>query len=382
MKRTPRILTCLWTLTALVLLAACGGQPAAPTQAPAQAPAPATQGAPAPAAEPTADQGGGQAAAVDSLAALVAAAKQEGSVTIYAGGHTRDQITELVKRFEEQYGIKVNATRKPTGEIMQMLAAEKQAGKVGADVISAADLAALDWLRQQGMLVKYQPPNAADIAPALMEPTGDSVPFTLNVLGIAYNTAKVPADKVPQKWQDLMDPVFAGQVAHGNPATSGTTAGFVNAVSNIAGWDVYRVLGAGGMLVQDSATALAQFVITGEALVALPGVEPQVIDAQKKGEPLAMAYPAEGVPMNAYYVAVVEGAAHPNAAKLFMAFHVAEDTQRFLNDELAARSVLKHVPPPAGLPALGDLKLVNPDFAWMQQNRDQMLEQFNGYLKK
>ena len=322
------------------------------------------------------------AAAAAFPADLVAAAKQEGSVTIYTGGHTREQITELAKRFEREFGIKVQATRKPTGDILQMLAAEQKAGAVRTDMIAVADLAALGHLRQQGLIEKYLPPNADQVVESLVAPGGDSVPFTLNVLGIAYNRAKVPPDKAPRAWKDLLDPVFRGKVAHGNPATSGTTAGFVNAVTNLVGWELYQRLGAGGMLVQDSATALAQLVITGEALIALPGVEPQVIEAQKRGEPLAMAYPAEGVPVNAYYLSVAKTAKSPNAARLFVAYHVAEETQRFLNDQLASRSVLKQVPPPAGLPRLTEVKLVTPDFAWLATHRKEMLDRFAGYLKK
>lgn len=315
-------------------------------------------------------------------AELIAAAKQEGTVVIYSGGHTREQITELAKRFEREFGIKVQATRKPTGDILQMLAAEQKAGAVRADVLAVADLAALGYLRQEGLLEKYLPPNADQVVESLMDPGGDSVPFTLNVLGIAYNKAKVPADRVPRSWKDLLHPFFQGKVAHGNPATSGTTAGFVNAVTNIAGWEIYQRLGAGGMLIQDSATALAQLVITGEALVALPGVEPNVLDAQKRGEPLAMAYPAEGVPVNAYYISVAKTAKHPNAARLFVAFHLTDDTQRFLNDQLASRAVLRHVAPPAGLPKLTEVKLVVPDFAWLAVHRKEMLEKFAGYLRK
>jgi len=322
------------------------------------------------------------AAATELPADLVAAAKQEGAVVVYTGAHTREQITEVSRRFEREFGIRVQATRKPTGDILQMIAAEQRAGAVRADVIGVADLASLAHLRQQGLLAKYLPPNAGDVAEALVDPGGDSVPFTLNVLGIAYNRAKVPAERVPKRWKDLMDPFFRGKVAHGNPATSGTTAGFVEVLTRLVGWELYERLGAGGMLVQDSATALAQLVLTGEALVALPGVEPQVLEAQKRGEPLAMAYPPEGVPVNAYYLAVAAGAKHPNAARLFVAYHLSEGLQRVLNDQLASRAVLRQIAPPAGLPRLGEVRLVAPDFAWLGANRKAMLERFQGTLRK
>ncbi len=367
MNKSVRFLGTLVSLA--LLLSACGGKPAE---------APKTTEAPKPAAEAKKEAPAAPAAGDD----LVAAAKKEGTVTVYAGAHTREQITDLAKRFEEKYGIKVVATRKATGEIMQMVEAERKAGAVQADVISVADAASLAKLRTDGMLEKFSPRGADRIEPAVAVKEGDAVPFYLLALGIVYNKDKVTGADIPKTWKDLTSDKFKGRIVHGNPDTSGTTAGFVNAVTKIAGWEVYEKIGTGGMLIQDSATGLVQLLVTGEALVALPGVEPNYIDALKKGEPVAIAYPTDGVPANVYYISAVKGAKHSAAAKLFVQFHIEEETQRYLSEKLASRPVIKGVAAPQGLPELSSLKLVEPDWVWLQANKRQQSQQFQGYLKK
>lgn len=313
---------------------------------------------------------------------LIEAAQAEGSVVLYTGAHTRSQFTNLIKRFEETYGITVEGTRKPTWDTMTMIAAEQQADNIRADIVGVADLAALELLRSEGLLAKYQPENADDVYEVLQVPEGDAVPFTFLLLGIAYNTDKVTGDMVPDSWQELAGTDWDGRVAHGNPATSGTAAGFVQTVTSIAGWELYEKLGEEGMLLQDSSTAVAQLVVTGEALVALPGVESQAVPMSAKGEPIAMSYPSEGVPMNAYYLAMLKDAPHPNAARLLLAFHLMEETQQYLVDELASRPVLTGVTPPTRMPALDEVKVVQPDFGWLRENREQMVQQFMDTLQR
>ena len=357
----------VWMVATVVLVGCAGGaqQPAAPAQTEKEA------------AQPAAEQASGAI-----TPELIEAAKKEGTVVLYTGAHTRSQFTGLIERFEKTYGIKVEGTRKPTGDIMAMVAAEQEAGNVRADVIGVADLASLAVLRSKGLLAKFQPANAGDIYEVLQIPEGDAVPFTMLLLGIAYNTKEVTGDKVPKSWQQLADTDWGGRVAHGNPATSGTAAGFVQTVVSLVGWDFYKKLGANGILLQDSSTAVAQMVVTGEALIALPGVESRVAPLNRKGEPIAMSYPEEGVPMNAYYLAVSAQAPHPNAARLLVAFHLAEETQRYLVEELSSRSVLTTIGPPAGMPGLDEVKVRQPDFAWLKENKQQMLDQFNSYLKR
>lgn len=344
-----------------------------------------TVACPAPGTTPEADQGdagSGQAATSGAITPeLIEAAQEEGSVVMYTGAHTRSQFSNLIERFEEEYGITVEGTRKPTGDIMTMIAAEQQADNIRADVVGVADLASLDHLRSEGLLSDYLPETAGDVHETIQVPEGDAAAFTLLLLGYAYNTNEF-GDDVPGSWAELASMPLDGRVAHGSPASSGTAAGFVQTVADIAGWEFYEQIGAEGMLLQDSATAVAQLLVTGEALVALPGVESQVAQMKTEGEPVDMAYPSEGVPMNAYYLAVLEDAPHPNAARLLLAFHLAEETQQYLVDDLYSRSVLTTIDPPTGLPPLGDIEAQQPDFERLRENREEMVDRFMNSIRQ
>lgn len=301
---------------------------------------------------------------------LVAKAKQEGTVVIYAGGHTREQMSFLAEQFEKKYGVKVVSTRKPTGDILRMLASEQAAGNIQADVVSLADPASFTILSKQGLLEQYRVPNWNNIVESLRDPAGFYTPFTVNILGLAYNTRLVA--ETPTSWGAATDSRWRSKVVHANPAASGTTAAFVNGLVKTLGWDYYKRLAANKPLVVDSGTAVPQMVITGEVAFGLPGAESVVLPAITRGEPIKLAYPEEGSPVSLYALAVVKGAKHPNAARLFVNFHTEAEVQRALAEQLASRPVLQDIKPPPGMPEMEKVKTVLPDFAWLLEHaRDQ-----------
>lgn len=305
--------------------------------------------------------------AISQEDSLVAAAKREGTVTLYGGGHTREQATEIAQKFQAKYGIKVEVTRKPTGEVVGMVEAERKAGALKADVISVADPAEFLRWAPQGVLAKYQPPTADSFLPQLRDPSGYYSPYYVAALGLAYNTALSRQKIVPQSWWDLIDPRWKGKVVHVNPNTSGTAASFVYGMVKLVGWDWYQKLAANRPFVPDSALSVPQLILSGEALLGAPPVEPQLFLTMKSGEPIALTYPKEGVPVAINVIAALAGSPHPNAAKLLIAYHTSDEVQRMLSGE-GARPILKGVPAPAGLPPLETLKIVVPDYVYLSQH--------------
>lgn len=135
----------------------------------------------------------------------------------------------------------------------------------------------------------------------------------------------------------------------------------------LAGWEWYQKLAANRPFVPDSALSVPQLILSGEALLGVPPIEPQLILVMKKGEPIAMSYPREGVPIAINVIAVLAGAPHPNAAKLLVAFHASDEVQRFISSE-GARPVLKGIPTPSGMPSVETMKIVVPDYAYLMEH--------------
>lgn len=338
----PRLLALLAALA--LLLVACGGdQPASDADQPADDAA-------------AADGAGGTEAAPAAAAGddLVAAAQEEGAVNLSGGGHTRDQVELLASAFEEEYGIPVTYNREESGAIVQQVEAQLSAGALQTDVVSLNDALTFERWAEQGVTTGSELPNRDQILEALATGDAPHVPFTLLALGVSYNGARITDP--PQTWSDLAatDAVFA----HADPGSSGAAFTFVGILTDLLGEEFYEQLGQHQVLTTDSALAMTQLVATGEVDYALPGVESEVFNAQRSGEPLEIVYPEEGIPSLAGLIAPLAEAPNPNAAKLLVQYQLSEEFQTRMAQEIGSRSVLQGVPAPEGMPDLSDANLV------------------------
>src|SRR6266540_4219427 len=108
-----RQLSVLWVLlAAMVALVASGGSSARPTAAAAAPPKKAT---------------------AKQWKALIAKAKQEGSVTIYSI-QAPTNLADLAAKFKDKYGINVTVNRKADNDLLPQINAEISSGNVQADV--------------------------------------------------------------------------------------------------------------------------------------------------------------------------------------------------------------------------------------------------------
>lgn len=338
-------------LLAVALLAAgCGGSKPADTGAQKSA-------APAPSAE----------------ADLVAKAKAEGKVVLYAGGHTREGVESIAKAFQEKYGIPVEYTRKGTGEVVKMVEAEKGANAIRVDVISVADpTIAMGWA-QKGLLAAHKTPNWDDITDAVKDKDGYWSTYSITMLGIMYNTAKIK--NPPQTWEEIFDPRF--KVVHASPSYSGTAASFMNAIINSSeGWGFYEKLKKNKPIVVQSSLALPQMLLAGEADLGIPGIESQVEDARKAGQPVGLIYPKKNQPTLLSPIAIMKDAPHPNAARLLYNFHLSAEGQK-LHADGGGRSVLKKdAPPSPGLPPMSQLNTIYTNYQDLEANKKAQFAKF------
>ncbi len=317
----------------------------------------------------------GAASAQESPQSLIDAAKKEGVVLMYAGGHTREGATEVAAQFEKKYGIRVEFTRKGTGEVAKMVEAERQTGNSRGDVISVSDRGlTIHWCRD-GVLAKIQIPNAGAIPKEMIGHDGCSVTYSLGPLGIMYNTRTVKPADLPKKWSDLLDPKWKGKIVHADPSYSGTSLTFVNALTRAFGPKYYQELGKNKLLAVQSSLAVPQMVLSGEALLGIPAIESLIAVAKEKGEPLGMIYPTDGVVGSGSDLAVLAKAPHPNAARLLVNFHLSDEMQKdFVRN--GGRSVNAKIAAPKDTPATSSLKFLWADVPWLADHRAEQIKQF------
>lgn len=320
---------------------------------------------------------GGGGGTVDAPeGSLVAKAQEEGEVVLYAGGHTRDSVELLADEFEEKYGITVTFVRDDSGAVAQKIQSELAGGGLNADVVSLTDTPTMIGWGEEGVTTPVDIPNRDQIIADLDDPDTPHVPIALVPLGIMYNGATLDASKVPGTWDELASGPAGLSLSMSDPNASGTALQFVHMLTELKGEDYFAELAGRNPAVVESSLTLSQLVLTGEADVAAPALEPLVLRAAAGGEPLEIVYPEDGVPVFTSDIAALAEAPHPNAAALLVRFQLSEEFQQTAVEESGARSVLQGVAPPEGARDLSELELLSPDYDALSKDAEQLRSRF------
>ena len=124
------------------------------------------------ASESTATDGGGDSADAEAaLADLVAAAQEEGSVTIYSS-QGLDQLNALGAAFEEEYGISVEVVRSADADMIARVDTELSTGTAGADLVVTA---AQGWIEGHAAAGDCVDPTASPQIAGLGDYDADAV---------------------------------------------------------------------------------------------------------------------------------------------------------------------------------------------------------------
>jgi ABC-type Fe3+ transport system substrate-binding protein len=167
------------------------------------------------------------------------------------------------------------------------------------------------------------------ITDAMVEADGMTVKVTTTMPGLAYNSRLAPSK--PTSLADLLKPEFKGKIAstpyaaHFDVLASNDLWGPERAV------DYARKLSAqiSGLIRCNEGDRLAsgEFVAMG---LTCTGTD--FVQAVKKGAPIVHAQASDFPVLAFFYLSVPKNAAHPNAAKLFVAYAMSAGGQKLIHD--------------------------------------------------
>jgi iron(III) transport system substrate-binding protein len=276
---------------------------------------------------------------------LLAAAKKEGRIVLYTANFL-DTEQAVVKRFSQRFpGIQIEIVRGPTGQLITRIKTEAAANKMIADVIDISDRAQARAMND--LFAPYTPPNAADYA--VFARTGDRLwPRSGNAWTIAYN-AELVKDP-PKSWSDLTKPEF-GKMHLGQTVVVAGGGPFNRAMfeRKVLGEDYWAKQAALKPVLFPSQAPMVDAMIRGEIAIA-PLVTNLAIPLADQGAPIKWFFAPEGVPVTVFCAGVAKGAAHPNAAKLFLDWALSREGQALMV-ELGSFSSLVNAPMPPGVDA-------------------------------
>jgi putative spermidine/putrescine transport system substrate-binding protein len=266
------------------------------------------------------------------MAALIDAAKKEGTLNVIALPPDWANYGEIIKGFQAKYGLAVNSAQPDGTSADEISAAKSLRGQSGAPDVF--DLGGTVASANIAMFAPYKVATFSDIPAGLKDATGLGVSDYGGYMSIGYDAGKVPA---PKTVTDLLKPAYKGKVAlSGDPTQPGAGfSGVVMAALNRGGTpndvskgvDFFKALKtAGNFLPIDPTRATIE---SGQTPVVLDWDYLNVALAKKlKGRVSWKTVVPAGAMVAGYYVqAISKDAPHPAAARLWQEYLYSDEGQ-------------------------------------------------------
>ncbi len=271
---------------------------------------------------------------------LYEGAKKEGKLTWYTSLVPNKQIAKV---FQTKYpGVRVDVYRAAGSTLATRLLEERRAQRYLADAIESTP-PQLMLLRDSQALQPFSSPHLANYPDIAKEAApGDQVLWATDresLIGVGYNKNVIPADAVPKKFDDLLNPALKGLMSTANNETGARAIG---AMLKAKGESFVRRLKEQNIRPHSTTAAgLADLIISGEAPLSFTMVQTNLTQpAASKGAPVAWV-PMEVVAVNAGSAAVLANAPNPHAALLFVDFLISPDGQKMYSEQLFYGSAAK-----------------------------------------
>lgn len=274
------------------------------------------------------------AAEAGGMEALIAAAKAEGELNVIALPDDWCNYGEMMKTFNQKYGIKVNSINPEAGSADELQAIRDNRENKGPQAPDVIDIGVAfgPVAKEEGLLAPYKVMTWDTIA-GPKDPDGYFYTDYSGVLVFEVNLDVVK--DVPRDWADLLDPKYKGQIAlAGDPRSSNQAAQTVYAAAianggsldNIQpGLEFFKELNARGnmlpLIANTGSIAKGETPITFQwNYLALANVE-----AFKGNPPLEIVYPKSVNWGGSYLQAISAYAPHPAAARLWQEFLYSDE---------------------------------------------------------
>ena len=256
---------------------------------------------------------------------LVKAAKEEGKLIVY-GSCEEEYLNAVCANFKSLYGIDVQAQRLSTGEVAAKI--EEENGHPSADVWFGGTTDPYNVSSSKGLLEQYEPKNASHLISDKFKSTNkDWYGIYKGILGILYDKEELERLKldVPQDYKDLIDPKYKGLIWSSNYNTAGTAKLIINTVIQKYGHDqgIQYLVDLDKNIAQytKSGSGPSKAIGTGECTIGIGMLHDgiyQIVDQEH--ENVGLQIPSSGASYEVGATAIFKGAAHPNAAKLWVEY--------------------------------------------------------------
>jgi iron(III) transport system substrate-binding protein len=258
------------------------------------------------------------------LADVIAAAKKEGKVAFYTSFLGAKAHLDIVKTFEQKYGIPVEVLDVRASEMTERIRTEQTSQRYIGDVVQNG-AASLIRQEREGILQPHGDlPNAKALLPE-HQATDVRVPCYVLGYGILVNTNLVKPEDRPKSWRDLADARWKGKIISDDPRALGGGNVMFSVFEDKLGDDFNVALSKQGLVLSRDVGNDERRVARGEYPLRIPQLFSNWLAL--KALPVKFIAPVEGLPYIRFDFAILKGAPHPNAARLFINHYLSEQVQ-------------------------------------------------------
>lgn len=271
----------------------------------------------------------------------------------------------VIEAFNKAYpDIKVTTLTGSNGELAAKLLEER--ANPQADVMINSDILTMQSLGEQGVFAANTSPMVAAVPEAYRADNGSWVALTLRLRVIMYNTELVAPEEVPTTMMGLTDPQWKGQVGSADSRNGAMVAQLV-AMRHLLGEEAMTAF-VQGLVANDTQwfgghTDVRKAVGAGELKLGL--VNHYYYHLSKaEGAPVGIVYPDQGegekgLIVNSTNAGIVQGARHPELARVFVDFMLSPEGQKVYAEQNFEYPITAGVATAEGVPPLSDFQLAD-----------------------
>ena len=276
------------------------------------------------------------AAAEGELAELIKAAQAEGELVVY-GSCEEEYLAAACKNFEKLYGIKTVYQRLSTSEVYTKIKEEN--GKPSGDVWFGGTTDPYNEAVSDGLLEEYDAINASHLLKETYKDPGNHwFGIYKGILGFMVNNEELERLKIeaPKTWDDLTKPEYKGLIMLSNPNTAGTAKLVINTMVQMKGHDeameYFKKLDQNIAQYTKSGSGPSKMVGPGECVIGVGFLHDGIYQILQGYDNIGLIVPEDGTSFEIGATAIFKGAAHPNAAKLWIEYALSPDCVNLAKD--------------------------------------------------
>jgi iron(III) transport system substrate-binding protein len=305
-----------------------------------------------------------------------------GTVRIYVSLAT-SAMTRLVAAMSRHFpNLKIDFVRAGSVETVKRFVAERQAGRIGADLIHGADPGGFEYFAEKGWLDTRLAalPLTQDYREGFFDKKAGWVALRATGIALMYNTKLVSKDAAPKTWKELIEPKWKSRIAISDPTRAGSSFSHLYAMWKMYGPDLLDRLARNDVFVAGDGTATRDAVANGERDVA-PVSEYDAFTFAKEGKPVGIDWVEDGTIMLPAPLGLVKGSPNSENALALAQYMLSREGQELTTEIILSWSARSDVKAPAGKPELDSIKLANFDWEEAAAEKGQVLDLYFKYFQ-